>query len=345
MTRISKPLRITFVFWAAMLFLLFGACTGASTDETAGPPTAVPTEIVSLPPLTYTGTGGSTTNAGNAHTIIPDRALGEIITYEVQKGDSLFIIAEKYDLEPETILWGNEETLKSNPNLLKIGQTLNILPIDGVYHLYKTGESLVEIADQYNVDVMVIVDYPSNQLDPYSLDLENPNLVDGTWLIIPGGKGEIVDWGPPSPTRNNPASAAYYGEGHCGEVYTGAIGTWTFIWPTTSTYITQYYSSIHKAIDIGGEIGYPIFASDTGVIVYAGWSSYGYGNLVVIDHGTGWTTAYAHLDTLNVYCGQSVYQNSVIATMGNTGNSTGPHLHFEMTLNGVKVDPLQYVAP
>ncbi|NIV35196.1 MAG: peptidoglycan DD-metalloendopeptidase family protein, partial [Anaerolineae bacterium] len=111
----------------------------------------------------------------------------------------------------------------------------------------------------------------------------------------------------------------------------GAIGTSTFVWPAPSTSVSGFgYSSYHPAIDIGGAIGNAIYASDTGVVVYAGWNDYGYGNLIILDHGTGWQTLYAHLDTVKVGCGESVFQSSLIGTMGVTGNSSGPHLHFEM---------------
>ena len=95
-------------------------------------------------------------------------------------------------------------------------------------------------------------------------------------------------------------------------------------------------------MDISGAEGNSIFATDSGVIVYAGWSDYGYGYLIVIDHGNGWQSAYAHLSAVGVGCGQSVYQGGYIGAMGTTGNSSGPHLHFELSINGAKVNPLDY---
>ncbi len=94
-------------------------------------------------------------------------------------------------------------------------------------------------------------------------------------------------------------------------------------------------------ISAGAE-GNPIYATDSGVVVYAGWSDYGYGYLIVIDHGTGWQSAYAHLSAVAVGCGQSVYQGGYIGALGNTGNSSGAHLHFELIINGAKVNPLDY---
>ncbi|HKJ27500.1 MAG TPA: M23 family metallopeptidase [Anaerolineales bacterium] len=279
-------------------------------------------------------------------TVVPSRPRSDVDFYEVQQGDNVFSIAEKFDLEPETILWGNYETLQDNPRFLAIGQTLTILPTNGVYYRYSVGESLISIATNFDVSVETIVSYPGNNLDPYDTDPEDPGIADGTWLIIPGGTRELADWGPPGITRDNPASAAYYGSGHCGEVYEGPIGDGVFNWPTPATYLSGYHYSpgIHEAIDIGGAEGNAIWASDSGVVVYSGWSEYGYGNLIVIDHGNGWQTAYAHLQYSSVGCGQAVYRGNTIGALGNTGNSSGAHLHFEMRNSSFgKVNPMDYL--
>ena len=127
-------------------------------------------------------------------------------------------------------------------------------------------------------------------------------------------------------------------------MYEGAIGTGTFVWPTVVRSLSGYgYSGIHQAIDIGGATGNAIFAADSGVVVYSGWSDYGYGYLIVVDHGNGFQTAYAHLSTVAVSCGQSVFQGGYIGAMGSTGNSSGPHLHFELIYNGTKPNPLNYL--
>jgi murein DD-endopeptidase MepM/ murein hydrolase activator NlpD len=279
-------------------------------------------------------------------TTIPSRERVEIILYEVQTGDNVFSIADKYGLKPESILWGNYDVLKDNPQLLSPGQQLNILPVDGVLHRWSVGENLRKVAEFFGVGPEAIIEFQGNNLDPYTTDLENPGLVDGTLLIVPGGERELTDWGPPAIPRENPASAAYYGPGHCGQIYEGLIGYGTFVWPTTQTNVSgyDYNPNIHPAIDIGGKTGNPIFAVDSGVVVYAGLSNYGYGNLIVIDHGNGWQSAYAHLDSVGVSCGQSATQGSVIGSLGSTGNSSGPHLHFELRseLYG-KVNPLDYL--
>jgi murein DD-endopeptidase MepM/ murein hydrolase activator NlpD len=119
------------------------------------------------------------------------------------------------------------------------------------------------------------------------------------------------------------------------------------MWPTTDTWISGYNfnpAANHSGIDIAGHLGNPVWAADAGVVVYAGWSYLGYGNLVVIDHGE-WQTVYAHLSETYVTCGMSVFQGATIATLGSTGNSSGPHLHFELMYQSSKVNPLDYISP
>ncbi len=279
----------------------------------------------------------------NINTIIPSRPRVNVITYTVQTGDTLFSIAQNYGLKPETILWGNYDVLNDNPHFLKPAQVLSILPVNGTYYEWQENDSLTGVADYFDVSVDDIIDYPGNFFDLTSGD-PNGGLSSGTWLIVPGGQRETKDWGPPAITRQNAAAARYYGEGACGAIYEGAVGSGTFVWPTTDRTLSGYAydPNTHPAIDIGGQEGNSIFATDSGVVVYSGWSDYGYGYLLVIDHGNGWQSAYAHLSQIGVGCGQSVYQGSHIGALGNTGNSSGPHLHFELSINGVKVNAMDY---
>jgi len=312
-------------------------------DQTA----AAISQSVTLLPLTTQPSfaGEGIVRIAQMDTIIPQRPRVEVITYTVQTGDSLFSIAEQFSLKPETLLWGNYEVLEDNPHLLKPGQVLNILPVDGTYYQWSEGDSLERVAVFFGVDVQAIVAFPGNQIDLTNLNSSNAGIEPGTWLMVQGGKRAIKDWGPPAISRSNPASARYYGSGHCGEIYEGAVGSGYFIWPTAERTVSGYTydPAVHPAIDITGQIGNAVFSADSGVVVYAGWSNFGYGYLVVIDHGNGWQTAYAHLSAVSVGCGQSVLRGSVIGAVGSTGNSTGAHLHFELVYNGVKVNPLDYL--
>ena len=280
------------------------------------------------------------------YTIIPSRPRVDVITYTVQTGDSVFGIADRFGLKPETILWGNYSVLADNPHRLQPDQVLTILPINGTYHKWSTGESLQKVAEFYRVNPVEIVEWPGNPFDIYATNIENPSLLAGTMLIIPNGQREMIDYGPPRIPRDNPAVARTYGPGHCGELTDGAIGVGSFIWPTLERFITGYdYSPTtnHWGIDIDGDLGNAVWSIDNGVVVYAGWSYNGYGNLVVVDHGNGWQSLYAHLNDIYVSCGESVFQGTFLGGLGTTGNSSGPHLHFELIYGSTKVNPWDFL--
>lgn len=289
------------------------------------------------------------TRKTSLHTSIPSRPRLEIIKYTVQSGDSVFGIAENFGLNPASILWGNYAVLKDSPHSLRPGQELIILPTDGTYHQWQAGEGLNSVANYYGVDPETIINYAENHLDPETIgDYANPNIPVGTWLVIPGGTREFISWSVPvGITRDNPAVAQILGVGSCGVVSGGAVGYGSFVWPTDNRVLSgNDYSpeTNHRGIDISGFTGSPIYATDAGVIVYAGWNDYGYGNMIIVDHGNDWQSLYAHLSSINVVCSQSVGQGDLIGAMGSTGNSTGPHLHFEL-MNTVfgKVNPWNFL--
>ncbi len=366
---IYKIAKITLNFAIVLLVLVILGVIGWMLKERFFPAkkTAVQPQAANITTSTAPGAGGPTVNTGvlpvapfafaanplefgitrmaMLHTTIPTRPRGNVIEYSVVKGDNLFVIGEKFGIKPETVLWGNYEVLNDNPRMLKIGQVLKILPTDGTYHKWKEGDTLAKVAETYKTTPQSILEYSGNRFDLSVSTAEDPGINPGTWLIIPGGKRPLKDWGPPAISRSNPAVAAYYGEGFCGKVYTGAVGNGYFVWPVPSNHtVSGYdYTDIHKGIDIGGQLGAPVVAADSGVVVFAGWSEYGYGNFLVIDHGNGWQTGYGHLNTIGAACGQSVMGGGTVATLGNTGNSTGPHLHFEMKYNGANANPHDFV--
>lgn len=287
--------------------------------------------------------------AAQLHTNVPSRPRQEITMYTVLDGDTVFGIAEKFGLEPQTILWGNFNILYDDPHSLKAGQELVILPVNGVYWEWLGGIPFGEWAKFYGVTASAIIELPGNHLDSNAVgDYENANIRTGTWLIIPGGKKEFSSWGAPlGVTRENPASARVLGDGACDPVTGGAIGYGSYVYPTNKHYLSGFdYSekANHRGIDLAGAEGEGVYASDAGVIVYSGWNNYGYGNMIMIDHGNGFQTLYAHLSALNRGCGQSVGQGETIGAVGSTGRSSGPHLHFEI-MAGVKVNPWDYLPP
>lgn len=281
------------------------------------------------------------------HTDVPSRPRVDVQVYSVKPGDTVFGIAEKFGLEPETILWGNQFILGDNPHNLKPGQELNILPVNGALHRWSAGDGLNGVAKFFGVTPEEIIEWPGNQLDPEAIgDFSNPNIEAGTWLIIPGGRREFVSWSAPEIPRDNPAVAKVLGDGACGTAVQGAVGAGVFIWPANNHFLSGFDyapNANHSGVDIDGDAGQPAYAADNGVVVFAGWNNWGYGNVVVINHGNGWQTLYAHLSAINVTCGQSVYQTNIIGAIGNTGNSSGAHLHFEMMYNGTKVNPHDYL--
>jgi LysM repeat protein len=324
--------------------------TSATRAETGGE-----TEAPLVVPTVETAAGGlplqpladvfeGVPRLAQERTIIPSRPREEIIKYTVLEGDTIFGIAEKFGLKPETVLWGNYYVLLDNPHSLQPGQVLNILPVDGTYHEWQQGEGLNAVARYYGVKPEDIINYPANHLDAASIgDYSNPNIAPGTWLIVPGGKRDFISWSAPlGVTRENPALARVLGEGACGPVSGGAVGYGSFIWPSNKHYLSGFDyspSANHWGIDIAGNEGEAVYATDAGVVVYAGWNNYGYGNMIMIDHGRGFQSLYAHLSALNVICGQSVGQGDVIGAIGTTGRSSGPHLHFEIRASSSFVNP------
>ena len=312
-------------------------------------PTPVPViESVQLPASVAFVLDGVSPQAVS-HTTIPSRPRIDVVKYTVQKGDSIFSIADKYALKPTTILFGNYETLKDSPDLLKPGQQLNILPVDGTYYQWQGTESLTKVAQVFGVEPETIINFAGNHIDPDGIgDLTHPNIPGGTWLVVPGGKREFTSWTAPAQlVRSNP-SVHVWGAGVCSGISYVQVGYGTFVYPTTEHWLsgTPFTPSIrHFGVDFAGAQGNAVFATDAGTVVYSGWNDWGYGNLVIIDHGNGWQSLYAHLSQINVGCGQNVGQGDTVGLIGMTGGtSTGPHLHFEL-MNSVYgyVNPLDYL--
>lgn len=309
-------------------------------SQKSGQAEALPTATIAVTIPDFTApqeisfTGG-VSRLASLHTTLPDKPRTIVETYTIQPGDTLFGIADKYNLKPETILWSNRYTLGDDPEFIRPGMELFILPVNGVYHKWSAGEGLNGVAKFYGVKPEDIVNYPGNNLTMESVgDFSHPNIAPGTMLIIKDGHGTFSDWKSPRITRTNAASAKGLGPGGCANLTaSGLIGSGSFIWPTTMRNLSGYdYTPNvgHYGIDIAGRTGNPVYAVDSGVVVFAGWSIYGYGNMIAIDHGNGWQSLYAHLSAFLVGCGQSVAQGATIGAVGSTGNSTGAHLHFEL---------------
>jgi LysM repeat protein len=314
------------------------------TNNPAAQTVSAATPAESLPQISRTGVQPVISRNITSHSTEPADFRADVITYTVQSGDYLFGIADKYKIKPETILWSNYATLNDNPELLIPGQVLFILPVDGLYYQWKSGDRLDKVADTFGVKTEDIVLWPGNYISP-TVDVQNPGIVPGTWLVVPGGHREFKAWEPQVIRSTSGTMWTFGGEGACNGVYSGSAGTGAWYLPTASNWIVgNNYSAYHHGVDLYLTLGEPVHAADRGVIVYAGWNTWGYGNLVVIDHGNGWQTVYGHLSRIDVGCGYTVQRGGQIGLGGSTGNSTGPHLHFEMIYNGVRVDPHNYYS-
>lgn len=267
----------------------------------------------------------------------------ELTNYTVRDGDTLFGIAYAFGLNPETVLWSNYGTLKDNPDLLSIGQDLVIPPANGLITQVEGGDTIEALARRFKVEPRTILEEQVNGLDDINQQL-NP----GRMLFVPDGQRETVVWQVPKPVevRRTISGVRIYRVGSCGEVAIPQLGSGAFNWPTNRHYLSGYnFSAWHPGLDFAGRLGEPIYAADGGTVIYAGYSlntagrPVGYGQYVVLDHGNGYQTLYAHASQLYVRCGDQVRSGAVIAAVGSIGHSTGPHLHFELRAGGGALNP------
>jgi murein DD-endopeptidase MepM/ murein hydrolase activator NlpD len=244
--------------------------------------------------------------------------------YEVQEGDSVSSIAEKFGVAREYILWNNIEVI-DDANLLQPGMLLQIPAVEGIIHAVRLDETLTQIAAQYDADVQDIIDFPAN-------NLSDPNqLQEGSMILVPGGR--IV---PPPAETIRPQEPAP-------EVVTRDASATGFIWPVIGPITSQFGPSHPLGIDIGAPY-VPIAAAAAGQVVFVGGDPCcSYGNYIEIDHGDGYSTRYAHLSEFKVSLGDHVEQGQIIGISGTTGHSTGPHLHFELRRNGEVVNPMLFL--
>ena len=271
-------------------------------------PSAVLSQATSLEPQTTT--------------LISEKPRAEIVNYTVRPGDTVSGIAQKFGISIDTIRWANDlESISS----IKPGQTLKILPVTGIAHKVKKGETIYSIAKYYSTDPQGMVDFPFNTF----VNDETFALAVGQALIVPDAvMPKATPWAPGAYIARRTPDA--------GTVVASGI----FVWPTSGT-ISQPFRWYHKGIDIANKGGPAVLAVDAGKIIMAGWpDGQGYGNRVLIDHGNGYQTLYAHLAKIYVTPGQTVKRGDQIGVMGSSGRSTGIHLHFEVLKDGIQIDPL-----
>jgi len=251
--------------------------------------------------------------------------------YTIRAGDTAWSIAQKFDLRMESILWGNEG-MSADAGSLTIGQEINILPEDGVLYTVQKDDTWETIEYRNGVPREKIIAYLGNNF----LNRSSSEIVVGERIIIPGGKKPVVwlDPGPIVEPGKGRQSAGFY---------SGALantGTGTYLYPVYPVILSQPYWDGHPALDFATDADQPVYAADSGTVIYSGWSESGYGNLIIIDHGTGYWTYYGHNNANLVESGQGVVQGQQIARSGSTGRSSGDHVDFRIRVaGGAFIDP------
>lgn len=260
---------------------------------------------------------------GDPHTNISIKPRSETVEYEVASGDTLSSIAQKFGISSDTIKWANDLT----SDQIKPGQKVKILPVSGVSHTVKSGDTLESVAKKYSAEAQAIVDFPFNDVpDDFKLKV-------GQVLIIPDGTPPEIKAPPKRPQPQ------YLAKGPASPAFSAPFGA-QFIWPAGGQ-ISQYFAWYHPGVDIANRTKPGIVAADGGTVLIAGWpDGQGYGNRVVLDHGNGYRSMYAHLSNVYVSVGETVSRGQLIGQMGSTGRSTGTHLHLEIHYKGVPVNPL-----
>ena len=255
-------------------------------------------------------------------------------TYKVKSGDTLTGIASKFGISMMTIWWANDLQSK---DALHIGQELSIPPVTGLVVTVTAADTLESLAQRYDVD-------PTDIL--VENNLKDPNLVVGQVLVIPGAAGKGIPTPKPVSRPSSGGGIISRGTAQGPSTYTGG----QFLWPVVGggNYISQYFHYGHYAIDIAADYGSEVRSAGAGTVIFAGWKGNGGGYQVWISHGSNLYTTYNHMSAISVGYGQTVSSGQQVGRVGQSGDATGPHLHFEVWRGpvwsgGSRVNPLAYL--
>lgn len=332
------------------------AASPAAQAAQAAPPRLFPTaaadEIAAalLTPVPQQPVAYAITRANDPFTILSQQERSEVIQYTVQQGDTLESVASKFGLNDfYTIIWSNN---RNSINPMRPGVQINIMPVDGVYYEVTENMTIGQVAETYDADPYAIIDSEYNNTRSFSLFGSTPDtlLTPGMKIVIPGAKGEQMNLLAANTSNAGAGSAGSvsgsYSLWGCTATISGGTLPVNNPLSTGYTWMQGFIPGVHEGVDLSPSmgIGTPVGAAGAGTVVYAGWSNYGYGNVVVIAHGMAFTV-YGHLNGYDVRCGQDVSVGQQIGEVGNTGNSSGPHLHFEVRdANFNPRNPQDYVS-
>ena len=291
----------------------------------------------------------------------PKRA--EQITYKVKKKDTIPAIAKRYGIKQDTILMNNKDALN---NKMKVGDTITFPSIDGLYYKLEKNDTLSKIAKKYGISVVDIVDY--NNVNPKRLKAGTTIFLKGVTLqkykdvegrLIAAqqakedkkkNKDKEKPEKPPKGTKGAPPPPPPQDDGDDGgkaASYSGAGFAYPVRYAGVSSPFGNRYHPVlrryilHTGVDLVAKY-VPLRAAKAGVVTFAGNMS-GYGKIIIIRHDNGYETRYAHLSVISTNVGEHVNQGDLIGKTGNSGRTTGAHLHFEIRQNGVPKNPMKYL--
>lgn len=307
-----------FLHSAMMAIIFFGITLGPKFVQQSFAGEAVKADAVSGASVL-----GVSLDSTGIVTLESEKPWNQISEYTVKDGDTLSTIASKFGVSIESVKWANPNI---NWQKVKPGVVVSMPPVTGVVYKVKPGDTVYSIAKKFQTEAQGIVDFPMNTFS----DDETFSLVAGQTLIVPDGVMPDETVTAPSIARLLTPDAG------------SVSATGSFVWPGFGR-ITQPFRWYHKGVDIANHDGGPILAADAGTVVVAGWTNSGYGNHIIIDHGNGFQTLYGHLSSISVAVGTRVNRGTTVGQMGNTGRSTGTHLHFEIRTSSGNVDALGYL--
>lgn len=311
-----------------------------TATSTQIPPTATLRHTLTPSPIPDTATPLATFTPSITPIPMGPQNRKEPITHLVKEGESVDSIAQYYGLEPETILWANEDLLDDVADYLMVDMELMILPTDGLYYVWQSVDTIDVVSSIFRTTTEEVIDW-----EPNGLSDTNREPIRGQGVMFPNAsKGfnrfDLSD-----------LSLAYMGDlrpthgyGACEGNYDAVEGTGDFTQPVYSKEIIgNAFSTAHPGVDYYAEDGEMIRAVDTGVVIFAGWANGGYGYTVMIDHGNGYQTIYAHLQETSVFCGETVQQRTPIGIAGTNEGSVKNAFHFEVLYQKEFVDPEELI--